>query len=41
MAATAGHAGIAAFLSEQVLLLLMKENSVATDEAANARAPLA
>lgn len=37
MAAAGGHAGIAAFLSEQALLLLMKENKLSLDDASGPR----
>ena len=37
MAAGNGHAGIAAFLSEQALLRLVKDKNVALDDSADAR----
>ncbi len=40
MAAGNGHAGIAAFLSEQALLRLAKDNNVSLDEPADSRARL-
>lgn len=38
MAAGNGHSGIAAFLSEQALLRLAKDNNISLDDSADARA---
>lgn len=40
MAAAAGHAGLAAFLSEHALMQLMKDHNVTLDDPMTAREPL-